>query len=158
MTDTTIDVELAVLGCGWAGVSTAYHLLKSYPSLDIVCIESSNRLGGLLKTEIYEGFTFDVGGSHVIFSRNDDVLQSILSLLGDNIVEHRRKSYVYLNGAYIPYPFENGIYVLPSEKRAEILISFIEALVMNCRNPDWRPKNLHEWIHGFLVRRLQNCT
>jgi len=104
--------------------------------------------GGLLHSEVTDNFVFDVGGSHVIFSRNREVLENMLSLLSGNVVAHERCSFVSLDGMFVPYPFENGIYVLPPEIRAEAFIDFMEAWMS--RQSNWRPHNLKEWIYGFF--------
>ena len=145
---------IAILGCGWSGVLASYFLLDKFSSLDVVCIDKDVELGGLLKTKAIDGFIFDVSGSHIIFSRNQQVLREILSFLGYNVIEHRRKTFVSLNGMYVPYPFENGIWVLPPEKRSEFLISFVETLIERARDPSWRPKNLREWIYGFFGKEI----
>ena len=49
-------------------------------------------LGGLLRTETINGFVFNVDGSHIIFSGDQQILQEMLSFLDGNIVEHRRKT------------------------------------------------------------------
>lgn len=68
-------VNVAVLGCGWAGILVSYFILQRTSSLNVVCIDKFGLLGGLLKSETINGFTFDVEGSHVIFSRDVEVLK-----------------------------------------------------------------------------------
>ena len=146
--------DIVILGCGWAGVSAANSLFEKYPNASILCIDKDTELGGLLKTVNLNGFIFDIGGSHIIFSRDKEVLQSMLSLLGENVAMHQRKSYVYLNSFYVPYPFENGLYVLPRELRAKMIISFIEAILNHRENTGWIPRNLREWIYGFFGKEI----
>ena len=147
-------INTIILGCGWSGVLASYFLLDRFLGLDIVCIDKDTGLGGLLRTEVVDGFVFDVGGSHIIFSRDQQVLREMLSFLGDNVVVHRRKTYIYLDNTFVPYPFENGIWVLPPEIRAEILVSFIETLLERARDPSWRPRNLRDWIYGFFGKEI----
>lgn len=139
--------DVAVLGCGWAGINASYILSKSGHS--VVCIEKDARPGGLLKTEVISGFTIDTGGSHIIFSRDKAILDRLLNdFLKGNYISHNRYTYVSLNKTLVPYPFENGLYVLSPEERANALINFIEALLSLDEN--WVPKNLKEWIYGFF--------
>lgn len=149
-----MSYDVAVLGCGWAGVLASYFILDKYPGASIVCIDKSGELGGLLRSEVVGGFVFDIGGSHIIFSRDKQILEEVLSFLGKNYIEHHRKTYVYIDGIFVPYPFENGIWILPPEKRTEILISFIEILIERAKDPDWRPKNFHEWVYGFFGKEI----
>ena len=146
--------DVAILGCGWAGILVSYFILQRTSSLNVVCVDKSKSLGGLLKSETINGFTFDVGGSHVIFSRDVEVLKRMLVFLDGNVVTHRRHTYIFLEGKLVPYPFENGIWTLSPEMRASILISFLEALIERARHPNWRPKTFREWIYGFFGKEI----
>ncbi|MEM1680007.1 MAG: FAD-dependent oxidoreductase [Sulfolobales archaeon] len=146
--------DVGVLGCGWAGITASYVLSLKYPGSSIVCIDKDESLGGLLRSVELGGFTFDVGGSHIIFSNNSDILNEVLSFLDGNVTHHERKTYILLNDMYVPYPFENSLYVLPPAKRGEILISFIESLLYRSSQPGWEPRNLREWMYGFFGKEL----
>jgi len=148
------SVDIAILGGGIASVYSAFLLSKRFPNSNIIIIEACNKLGGLLRSESINCFTFDIGGSHVIFSENIRILRTILSFLKGGWLSHKRKTYIRIDNLYIPYPFENGIFILPSQKRAEILISFIEALIERSKDLEWRPKNLKEWIYGFFGKSI----
>lgn len=137
-------VDTVVLGCGWAGVLLSYSL--SAKGASVLCVEKSGKLGGLLRTEHVDGFTVDVGGSHVIFSKDTELLRTMLGLVNNEVVEHSRKSFVKLAQYLVPYPFENGLYVLPAEERYEALSSFLEALFS--AHGGEGPRNLEEWITG----------
>ena len=136
--------RLVVLGCGWTGVLVAWRLKQAYPLVDVVCVDRDTELGGLLKSVVVNGYLFDIGGSHVVFSRNKSVLRDIL-LLGGKWVAKRRNAYVALNGVLLPYPFENGIFVLPPEERARYGLSLIRALIESVKG-EKRPSNFREWI------------
>jgi len=136
-----IIVAITVLGCGWSGLLMSIRAKTLYPPADVVCVDKDFH-GGLLNSEVINGYLFDVGGTHVVFSRRRDVIKGIISMGGEWITRERA-SYVFLDGAYIPYPFENGIYVLPSEKRARYGLSLIKALI---EYRDEKPANFKEWI------------
>jgi len=140
--------DVIILGGGWAGINFATELKRNFPKLNITVLEKSSTPGGLLKSEINGGHTFDIGGSHIIFSRNKFILSRILSKLNGNFVKHARKTYVLLNSMFVPYPLENGLYVLPPEERAEALVYFLEAWFS--RENNWTPKNFRDWIYGFF--------
>jgi len=139
-----LSLNFIVLGCGWSGVLVA----EKFGDSNTLCIDKDFELGGLLRSVYLNGFTIDVGGSHIIFSRDENILSKMIGFLGDNVIVHERKAYVNLYGVLVPYPLENGLYVLPPEERAEALISFIETLLSI--DKDWRPRNLEEWIKGFF--------
>jgi len=148
-----ISTDILILGCGWAGVSVAYHLL-SEGIRDVICVDSDNILGGLMKTIELNGFIFDIGGSHVIFSSNESILMKLTSFLGNNIIKHYRKAFIQLHHVFVPYPFENGLYTLPPSLRAEILVSFIESLLEHAKNPLQKPKNLEEYFRHYFGKEL----
>ncbi|KAF5277150.1 hypothetical protein FQR65_LT03856 [Abscondita terminalis] len=61
------DVDIIIVGGGISGLSAAYYLLQCEPSLDLVILEASNRVGGRtftlpLKTSSNEMRDFDLGG------------------------------------------------------------------------------------------------
>lgn len=147
-------MKVLILGCGWAGISLAYELVCRFPTLDVVVVEPLGSVGGLLRSEVVNGFTVDVGGSHVIFSRDGLILNKILNFLKGNYVRHHRSSYVLISNYLVPYPVENGLYVLPPEVRAEVLIDFID--VLKSLSDSWRPKNFLEWIYGFFGKWIAN--
>jgi protoporphyrinogen oxidase len=133
--------RVVVLGGGWSGLLASIQLKSLFPMSDIVCIDRDFN-GGLLRTEIVDNYQFDTGGSHVVFSIRHDVIKGILSMGGEWIARERA-AYVLLNGIFVPYPFENGIYVLPPEMRARYGVSLINALA---EYHNERPRNFREWI------------
>lgn len=125
---------ICVVGAGLAGLCVAKELK------DCVVFEAK-KVGGLLSSEEVDGFTFDTGGSHIIFSSDSEVLKEILSFAGDYL-EHRRRAFVFYRGRLVKYPFENGIFSLPAHERFEILKDFVENLLREKE----KPKNLLEWF------------
>jgi len=138
-----MNASLIILGRGWSGILVA----NEYGDLNTICIDREVELGGLLKSVTIDGFTVDTGGSHIIYSRDKSILNEMLDLLGDNVISHERRSYVLLDKLFVPYPLENGLYVLPPEERAEALITFIEAVLS--MGKDWRPRSFDDWILSF---------
>lgn len=138
-----IEVDVIVLGCGWAGILAAYKLAKY--NATVLCLEKEQKPGGLLRSEHYRSFVIDIGGSHVIFSKDDRVLNALIELLEANVVRNARSSFIDLGGKLIPYPIETGLYMLPPEDRFEAVKSFLENMLSQYR--DFEPKNLLEWIY-----------
>lgn len=123
-------------------------------NLKVVCIERENNIGGLLRSEIIDKFVVDIGGSHIIFSRNTEILNRMLSYLGDNVIVHNRASYILINNTLVPYPLENHLHVLPISERYEALVSFLEAL--HSLDNNWTPKSLADWINTFFGNWIAN--
>lgn len=140
--------DYIVLGGGWAGIVLALELKNNFPNIEVMVLEKSGAFGGLLRSNVINDHVFDVGGSHVIFSRDSATLNKMLTLLSENFVKHQRKAYVLLGSAFVPYPIENNLYILPQEERAEAITFFLETLLS--RDADWAPSTFKEWIYGFF--------
>jgi protoporphyrinogen oxidase len=129
------ETRTGILGGGLAGLTVAARL--EGPS---EVLEADARPGGQLRSVREEGFTYDAGGPHIIFSRNTETLDFILSLLGRNVYRGRRANKIFFKGRYVKYPFENGLYDLDPQDRFECLYHYIEN-----RHP--APANFKEWIY-----------
>lgn len=141
--------RIAVLGCGWSGLMTSIRLKKLYPSVEVICIDRDFG-GGLLQSRWVGGYLFDVGGSHIVFGKNPEVIKGILSM-GGEWVFRERLAYILLNNTFIPYPFENGFHVLPPELRAKYGISLIRALIESSKK---KPRNFKEWLLQTFGREM----
>lgn len=137
---------VCIVGGGLSGLSTAYHLLRSGASVKVVILESSSRTGGLLKSESVDGYLFDTGGSHILFSKDRTLLDELLSFLSGNYIKHQRNSKVYYRGIYVKYPFENGLGDLPPEERFECVWSALETYVKRVKGELRGPSNFREWL------------
>jgi len=133
-------MSTGILGAGLTGL-TLGNLIA-----DCEILEKSSECGGLCQSLEEEGFTFDWGGSHIIFSKDTAVLDFMLEKLGDNVVKCRRNTKILYKGNYVKYPFENGLSDLPLLDNFECLKGFIEALICNniCNNS---PCNFNDWLH-----------
>ncbi len=137
-----------VLGAGLAGLSFA--LEATGLGHEVVVLEKSGEPGGLLKSREVDGYTVDLGGSHILFSKDPEKLDFLLGLVGpENLVKHRRDTRIYYRGMYVKYPFENGVYMLPPEERFEILRGVVEAYVKR-RCGEVEPRNFEEWIYAVF--------
>lgn len=119
-------MKIAVLGGGIAGLWAARMLHQSY---DITVFEALPQAGGLCRTKKSGGrFLFDVGGGHIFHSVYPDILQSILSTIGeDRCLKHIRNTRIYMYDRFIKYPFENGLGDLPDKARFECVMGYINA-------------------------------
>lgn len=140
--------NVVILGGGWSGVLLSIKLKQIYPNSKVIVLEKEKEVGGLLRSEVVQNHIIDVGGSHIIFSRDEKILNEILSLISKNYVSNIRKSFVLIDSKFVPYPLENNLYFFSLEERAEALISFLEAFFSFYKGE--KPKNLKEWIYGIF--------
>ena len=124
-----------ILGGGLAGLTVAAHFHG-----EAEVLESSDRPGGHCQSVVEEGFTYDAGGPHIMFSRNQKTLDYMVSLLGGNVYQGRRNNKIFYQGRYVKYPFENGLFDLDPQDRFECLYHYI-------KNDHPKPTNFKEWMY-----------
>jgi len=136
-------MTLGILGGGLSGLSLGYFL----KGLEFEILEGSSECGGLLRSVQENGFTFDSGGGHIIFSRNKELIHFIRKMLRGNFFERRRNTKVYYSGRYVKYPFENGLSDLAANENYECLVHFIENKIKSAKGELQKPKNFLQWIY-----------
>ncbi|MCF7799641.1 FAD-dependent oxidoreductase [Candidatus Babeliales bacterium] len=133
-----------VLGAGLAGLSVAHYLDKNLVNKCKI-LEADNNIGGLCRSFKKDDFTYDIGG-HILFSKDNNLLQEIISLLGDNILQKRRKNEIWYKDRFIKYPFENGLDKLDKEEIFECLFSFLQKDQKKLQNlENLNTQNLYNW-------------
>lgn len=116
-------MRIGILGGGLSGVVMAYLLQDKIESIDI--LEKEYIIGGLCRSFNWKDITYDIG-PHIIFSKNQEVLDLMVGILGDNVTKFRRNSKVSFKGRFIKYPFENDLGSLPEEDRQYCVNKFID--------------------------------
>jgi protoporphyrinogen oxidase len=137
-------VRWAVLGGGLAGVTLARLLHERGHGVQV--FEREGETGGLCRSRTEEGFTFDTGGSHVIFSRDGEVLGFMHRVLGENREVRERQTKIFYKGRYVKYPFENGLSDLPKEDLFFCISEFVKAHVAAEKGEFSPPRNFREWM------------
>src|SRR5205809_3100768 len=90
-----------VLGAGPAGLTAGYLLAKRGGSPLVV--EADRTVGGLARTEVRDGFRFDLGG-HRFFTKSPEVERLWHEVLGEELLERPRLSRIYWRGRFLNYP------------------------------------------------------
>jgi len=142
------DVKTAILGGGLTGITLARLLTEK--GVEVTVLEREPDYGGLCRSISDSGFTFDRGGSHIIFSRDEQVLTFINNILQENSQRNIRNTKIFYKGQYIKYPFENGLNQLPKEDLFFCINEFIKTLIAVEKGKLAPPGNFREWIiHTF---------
>jgi len=138
-------MKICILGAGLTGLTLGYLLSQKGITFDI--LEKEAECGGLMRTLQKQGFTFDYGGSHIIFSRDKEVLELMLNLIHHNKIKNRRNTKILYKGSYVKYPFENGLSDLPKNDNFECVDYFVKNLIKKEKGELSLPQNLNEWCY-----------
>ena len=149
------NVKSAILGGGLTGITLA-RLIQDLGD-EVTVLEREERIGGLCRSKTEAGFTFDLGGSHIIFSRDTEVLSFMLSVLAGNVEQRARNTKILYKGRHVRYPFENGLYQLPAEDRFFCINEFIKNLIAIEKGEVAPPGNFAEWITCTFGRGIAEC-
>jgi protoporphyrinogen oxidase len=136
---------ILIVGAGLAGLSTAYHL----QGVPYKIVEREREVGGLCRSYMKDGFTFDYTG-HLLHFRQAAIKALVESLLPDKLQRHARRSYIYSHETYTEYPFQVNTHGLPPEIVRECLIGFIATLTKGAGEPPSQPPSFKEWILDSL--------
>lgn len=131
-------IEIVILGAGITGLSMALALKNN----DYAVYEKDSSVGGMCKTEEYDGFLFDYA-EHFVRLDNNEVKQIVSTLLKENLESHKLNSAIFLKNCYVNYPFQTNLFGLPPKIVKECLIGYIEAYY----SKKTIPKNFEEWIY-----------
>jgi oxygen-dependent protoporphyrinogen oxidase len=168
-TNSKKTLDIAVLGGGITGLSTAYHLAKKLDA-NITLYEASDRLGGWLESK-----SVDVEDGTVLFEQGPRTLRpmgtvaglatlELVKMLG---LEHEmlitpkdaisaRNRYIYYPDhlAKLPGPGDTLFEILWKMFTEPVLAGMVPAVIRDYRNTG-RPENIEDESMGdFLTRRL----
>ena len=150
-----LNVKTAILGGGLTGVTLARLLAAEGQS--VVVLEKEDQIGGLCRSVTAEGFTFDRGGSHIIFSRDQQVLGLMHEVLGQNRSVRHRSTKIFYKGRYLKYPFENGLADLPEEDLYHCISEFIRTLIASEKGEIPPPVTFKDWILATFGQGIADC-
>jgi protoporphyrinogen oxidase len=135
-------MRIVILGAGPTGLSAAWRL-QEHGHHDWLLLEASDRAGGLsMSVRDPVGFTWDLGG-HVLFSHWKYFDRLLERALGTQWVEHQREAWVWMRERWIPYPFQNNIWRLPTDELLDCLRGLLD---VHRAQATGRPANFAEWL------------
>jgi protoporphyrinogen oxidase len=142
---------VAVLGGGPAGLTAGYLLARE--QVPVIVFEAEDQVGGIAKTEVRDGFRFDLGG-HRFFTKSKEVDDLWHEVMREEFLLRPRMSRIYWNGKFLDYPL-NGMDVVRKLGPVELTragLSYLWAVV----KPKGREDNFEQWVSNRFGRRLFN--
>lgn len=142
----TEEIDIAVVGGGMSGLSTAYLLYEHRP----VLFELRDRFGGVAQGESWEGVSYSLGNAYIITPDPGTFLEELYLKLGlDRVVRvHDQKDLMELNGAILD-DFWDGLSEddrLAFERYAEIVTYMGEEEYPDIPLPEGED---NEWIYAL---------
>jgi protoporphyrinogen oxidase len=135
--------QLGILGAGASGLT-----LAMLTNLDFLILERLPFPGGHARSTAVDGWVFDQG-PHIMFSRNQFLLECMLASLGSNVHRCRRNNKVAVEGVLARYPIENDLAALPLPTRSRAMIDLIQA-----PRAQAGAANLAEWFEAHFGETL----
>ncbi len=148
-------MKVVVLGGGLAGLSSAYELSRN--GVDVTVLEKDPEVGGLAKSFSIDGFTIDLG-PHRFHTKQDEIVDHLKELLGDNLVERDRISRIFLMNRFFDYPlkFSNALFTMPPLVTIRIMLDYMLIKVKNLfsKRPD---DSFESWVtnrFGYTLYKI----
>lgn len=134
--------KIVIIGAGPTGLGAAYRL-NELGAKNWALYEQSDHVGGHSTSHVdSNGFVWDEGG-HVIFSHYPYFDKLVDRMLGKEIHERIRESWIVAGDSWVPYPFQNNLRFLPKEVQLSCLLGAAKA-ASNGGGRD--AANFRDWI------------
>lgn len=136
--------KVLIIGGGFAGCAAA-HLFGSKPNkFDVTLVDSSNSLGGGVRTYLYDGHPYTFGPRHFLTPKEwiFDYLNEIVPMR--RCAEHEFVSYVHGDEQFYSYPIhEDDIQKMPEAEQIERELRSARDIGIN------NPQNLEDyWLQS----------
>ncbi len=140
---------VVIIGAGPAGLAAAHELVQR--GVRPIVLEKGDKVGGIARTEVFQGYRFDIGG-HRFFTRVPQVQQLWEELLGADFRVVRRLSRIYYRRRFFQYPLSlrNTLSNLGLWESALILLSYIRWQLLPYKEED----SFEQWVTNRFGRRL----
>jgi protoporphyrinogen oxidase len=149
--EITPENPVVVLGGGPAGLTAGYLLAKQ--GKPVIVLESTDMVGGIARTEVRDGYRFDLGG-HRFFTKAREVDDLWHEIMKEEFLERPRQSRIYWNDKFLEYPLE-GMDVIRKLGPIELMrcgLSYVWAAV----KPKGREDTFEQWVSNRFGKRLYN--
>jgi protoporphyrinogen oxidase len=142
-------VKIAILGAGVSGLSLARFLCEGgHPASDITIFEADAVPGGLCRSKTVDGYTYDVAGGHILYSKDKPAMQWMKDRAGGDqaFVEKQRHTRIRFGQRWVNYPFENGLGDLPPEANFDCLRGYVSAWHERTMTRSSAPPDFKHWV------------
>src|SRR5215217_3889008 len=140
---------VAVLGGGPAGLTAGYLLAKE--GRPVIVFEAEDQVGGIAKTEVRDGYRFDLGG-HRFFTKSKEVDDLWHEVMKEEFLKRPRQSRIFWNGKFLAYPLE-GMDVVKKLGPVELVRSLLSYLWASMK-PKGKEENVEQWVSNRFGKRL----
>jgi UDP-galactopyranose mutase len=141
---TDSDQRVLVIGAGPTGLGAGYRLRELGHDTWTI-LEANPYVGGLAASFTDDaGFTYDVGG-HVLFSHYPYYDELVEKLMDGHYTELDREASVWMEGRFVPYPFQHNIHHLSKETVFDCVRGLLRARVET-----HEPANFGEWMRATM--------
>jgi protoporphyrinogen oxidase len=145
---TTQRAPVAVLGGGPAGLTAGYLLAKQ--GVPVIVFEAEDQVGGLAKTEVRDGYRFDLGG-HRFFTKSKEVDDLWHEVMKEEFLLRPRMSRIFWNGKFLTYPLD-GMDVVRKLGPIELIRSGLSYLWAQMK-PKGKEDNVEQWVSNRFASR-----
>src|SRR6195952_2197018 len=143
------EKPVAVLGGGPAGLTAGDLLAKE--GRPVIVLEAEDQVGGIAKTEVRDGYRFDLGG-HRFFTKSQEVDDLWHEVMKEEFLKRPRISRIYWNGKFLAYPLE-GMDVIRKLGPIELIRSGLSYLWAKIK-PKGSEENVEQWVSNRFGKRL----
>jgi protoporphyrinogen oxidase len=149
--EITPEKPVVVLGGGPAGLTAGYLLAKQ--GKPVIVLESTDQVGGIARTEVKEGYRFDLGG-HRFFTKVKEVDDLWHEIMKEEFLKRPRQSRIYWRRKFLDYPLQ-GMDVIKKLGPWELMLCGLSYL-WAATKPKGREDTFEEWVSNRFGRRLFN--
>ena len=149
--EITPERPVVVLGGGPAGLTAGYLLAKQGKA--VVVLESTDQVGGIARTEVRDGYRFDLGG-HRFFTKVTEVDDLWHEIMKEEFLKRPRQSRIYWRRKFLDYPLQ-GMDVIKKLGPWELMLCGLSYLWAAAK-PKGREETFEQWVSNRFGKRLFN--
>lgn len=146
--------DVVIIGAGPAGLTAGYELSSS--NKKVLVLEKKDQVGGLAETKVFGDYRYDIG-PHRFFTKNEEVYQLFLKMLGKDAVEVKRKTRILFKNSYFDYPLTpiNALFGLGFFESVQIGFSYMYARLKSYLRLS-KISNFEDWVIDKFGKKLFN--